>query len=112
MNDEEWIEKIEICPDCVGGRTEHWKECNSCKSGWKYHLPCTTCNGQYETKTYHPKFCQIDNCKNDVAHKCNGVFCSGNGWVCEIHWKEENIGFSDNGFACINCWEEVGSGGH
>ena len=23
---EEWIEKTVICPDCVRGRTVHWKE--------------------------------------------------------------------------------------
>tara|TARA_B100001996_G_C18318720_1_gene461676 strand:+ start:49 stop:402 length:354 start_codon:yes stop_codon:yes gene_type:complete len=110
-NNEEWIEKIEICPDCVKGRKEHWKAITS-KSYWKYYVPCTTCNGQYETKITHPKFCQVNDCSSFAEYKCTGVFCIGESWVCENHWMEEDIGFSESGYACITCWHEVGSGGH
>ena len=93
---EEWIEKILICPDCVKGRIQHWKERKSGKPAWRYHMPCTTCNGQFETIVHQPKFCQIDDCSLPSEHKCTGYFCKGEGWVCETHWKEENIGFTDN----------------
>ena len=111
-NKEEWIEKIVTCPDCVKVRTEHWKENKSGKPAWKYHLPCNTCNGQYEKTVQQPKYCQIDDCNSLAEYQCNGYFCMGLGWVCANHWKEENIGFSDSGYACISCWHEVGSGGH
>tara|TARA_X000001036_G_scaffold435934_1_gene478136 strand:- start:1175 stop:1681 length:507 start_codon:yes stop_codon:yes gene_type:complete len=109
---EEWIEKIVICPDCVEGRMQHWKEIKSVKPAWRYHIPCSTCNGQFETIVHQPKFCQIDDCSLPAEHKCEGYFCKGEGWVCETHWKQEDIGFSDTGYACISCWHEVGSGGH
>ena len=40
---EEWIEKIVICPDCVKGRIQHWKERKSGKPAWRYHIPCRSC---------------------------------------------------------------------
>jgi len=55
---------------------------------------------------------QIPDCESSAKHKCGGVFCSANGWVCAEHWVEENIGYSQKGYVCINCWHEVGSGGH
>lgn len=109
---EEWIEKTVICPDCVRGRTVHWKENKSGKHPWRYHLPCTTCKGHYESVISQPKYCQIDDCDGLVEHKCTGYLCMGDGWVCAAHWLEEDIGFSQTGFACITCWHEVGSGGH
>ena len=109
---EEWIEKIVICPDCVKGRIQHWKERKSGKPAWRYHIPCRTCNGEFETIVHQPKFCQIDDCSLPAEHKCTGYFCKGEGWVCDTHWKQEEIGFSDSGYACISCWHEVGSGGH
>ena len=108
----EWIEKIVECPDCKKGRTEHWKERKSGKPPWRYHFPCQTCNGDYQTTIWQPKFCAMENCNNPAAQYCGGVMCVGNGWVCVDHWREENIGYSIAGYVCITCWHEVGSGGH
>jgi hypothetical protein len=108
----EWIEKIVLCPDCKRGRTEHWRPNGRGKHPWKFHLPCQTCKGDYQTMRYQPKFCERKDCNNLAEHKCDGVFCEGNGWVCADHWYEEEIGFSATGYACVTCWHEVGSGGH
>ena len=109
---EEWIEVSIECPDCVNGRREYWKERKSGKPPWKYHLPCETCKGHYLKIVHQPKYCQIPNCVQDAKHKCGGVFCSKNGWVCSEHWIQEDIGYSEKGYVCTNCWNEVGSGGH
>ena len=109
---EEWIERTVVCPDCDRGRVAHWKERKSGKPAWRYHLPCTTCGGQYESVICQPKYCEIEGCSNLAEHQCQGHMCVGNGWVCGDHWVEESIGFSPSGFACITCWHEVGSGGH
>ena len=111
-NEEEWIEKTVDCPDCSKGRTEHWKPNKSGKHPWKHHLPCTTCKGNYQSHVWQPKYCQIFNCDNLAKNKCDGYFCERNGWVCDEHWAEEDIGFSIGGYVCITCFHEVGSGGH
>jgi DNA-directed RNA polymerase subunit RPC12/RpoP len=111
-NEEEWIEVAIECPDCVKGRIVQWMPRKSGKPPWRYHMPCETCKGDYESIVYQPKYCQIPDCGSIAKHKCDGVFCFANGWVCSEHWVEENIGYSQKGYVCINCWEEVGSGGH
>ena len=111
-NEEEWIEMTVECPDCTKGRVTHWKKSRADQHPWRYHLPCETCKGNYATTRWQPKVCQIEGCEEPANHKCSGVFCTANGWVCKEHWKEENIGYSTGGFVCINCWHEVGSGGH
>lgn len=111
-NEEEWIEMTVVCPDCIQGRVAYWKDSRTGKHPWRYHLPCETCKGNYSTTRWQPTFCQIEGCEEPAKEKCTGVFCSANGWVCEEHWKEENIGYSERGYVCINCWHEVGSGGH
>ena len=76
----------------------------------RYHIPCRTCNGEFETIVHQPKFCQIEDCSLPREHKCTGYFCKGEGWVCDTHWKQEEIGFSDSGYACISLLStEVGT---
>lgn len=111
-NEDDWIEMTVECPDCTKGRVAHWKQSRTGKHPWRYHLPCGTCKGNYATTRWQPKSCQIEGCDEPANHKCSGVFCAANGWVCEGHWKEEHIGYSEKGYVCINCWHEVGSGGH
>lgn len=110
--EEEWIEVVTECTDCVKGRVVQWVSRNSGKPPWRYHIPCETCKGNYESIVSQPRYCQIPDCGSNAKHKCDGVFCSANGWVCSEHWVEENIGYSQKGFVCVNCWDEVGSGGH
>ena len=113
INDnEEWIEVYVECEYCNNGRIVNWKQRKSGKPPWRYHLPCDKCKGEYRKIVIRPKYCQIVDCSNLAKHKCGGLFCPKNGWVCEEHWKEENVGFSISGYACVKCYEEIGSSGH
>jgi len=91
--EEEWIEKTVECPDCNKGRTVHWKEHKSGKPPWRHHFPCATCKGDYQTKVWQPKYCQIIDCNNHATIQCGEVNFGARSWVCDEHWKEDDVGF-------------------
>ena len=68
-NEEEWIEAIVECPDCVNGRVVQWAPRKSDKPPWRYHLPCETCKGAYQSIVWQPKFCQMPSCESTAKHR-------------------------------------------
>jgi hypothetical protein len=110
-NENEWIERNVKCKDCDNGKVRaHIVG----KSGKRYRVSviCTSCDGEGEKVIWMPKMCEVPNCMNGADYKCQGVYCHGNGWVCETHWEEEDVGFSPTGHACQCCCEEIGWSGH
>ena len=107
----EWIERKVNCENCENGKVRAHRVG---KSGRRYRVSviCTICDGEGEKVIWVPKMCEVPDCMNNVEYKCSGVYCQGNGWVCESHWIEENVGFSPTGYACPFCWAEIGSSGH
>ena len=79
---------------------------------FRARIPCERCTGLGFVERMAMQYCEVPECGNESFHECKGAFCWGNGWVCDEHWTEENIGFSESGFACSTCCDEVGSGGH
>ena len=109
--ENEWIERKVKCNSCDNGKVRayvEWIPGRRCRIS----VICTDCDGEGEHSIWMPKFCQMPTCMNEASHRCVGVYCHGNGWVCESHWMDEDIGYSPTGKVCESCFHEVGSYGH
>jgi hypothetical protein len=113
MNNKEnnWITRTIPCTECEKGRVPVTITPKRGKP-FRARIPCERCTGLGIVERMAMQYCEVPECGNESFHECKGAFCWGNGWVCDEHWTEENIGFSESGFACSTCCDEVGSGGH
>ena len=102
-----WSEKKMQCTECVNGKIKMMKR------GVKFRVsaPCQVCMGLMVVVKSIPEFCEYGDCEHAPSHQCRGYICDDI-WVCDAHWKQEDVGFSQNGYACETCFDEVGSGGH
>jgi hypothetical protein len=68
------------------------------------------CKEQEVTAKPNPRSCEYEDCSNEAAFECEGVYCDGSGRVCSLHWNEIDTNYLATGMGCAKCWQEVGIG--
>lgn len=103
--------KSVVCSACVGGTaTTTYRTTPNGPITSIQHM-CEVCQGQGSVLVKAWRYCQIGACTGLAVNRCNGPICD-DAWVCKEHWMEDNLGFSNSGYACETCVDEVGAGGH
>ena len=110
-NEEEWIEIVVECPDCVKGRVVQWVERRSGKPPWTT-LPCEICRGRYQTNVWQPKIESRPDCEVNAKHKCDGVFFLQTVGYVLTHEMKRILDIVKEDLSASDRWNEVGSGGH
>ena len=107
--ENEWIEKKVDCGNCDNGKVRAYVEWIPGKR-CRISVICMVCDGEGKHRIWIPKFCQMPDCVNETFNKCSGHYCHENGWVCEAHWVDWQMGWHNP--CCVTCFHEIGWSGN